>query len=101
MTEDPIAEPRPTAIEVVSRTVADEIVAAAFARIRELEGELAEAERARARAEVLDEGARFLLEQAEMLVDEAHAHRARVIGAARAEAAGIIDAIPAPTNGQQ
>lgn len=101
MTEPTGAQRRPEAIEVVPRAVADEIVAEAVATIRELEDELAEVEQANAHAKTLDEGARFLLEQAEALVSEAQAHRTRVIDAARAEAATILHAIPAPTNGQR
>lgn len=102
MTEPTVEDgQRPPRIEVVPRSVADRIVAEAAATILELERELEEVQQSVAGdAQRLDEAARFLLQRAEPLASEARAHRARVMNAARAEAATLIERIPAPTNGQ-
>jgi hypothetical protein len=90
-----------SAIEVVPQAVADEIIAEARATIRVLERELNEVQQAApSEGERIDVAADFLVEQAEALIDEAQAYRAKVMEAARAEAASIIRGIPAPANGQ-
>lgn len=99
---DPCRRPDLSAIEVVPRAVADEIVAEAAAAVLALERELGELEREDADATArMSEATELLIEQADVLIADAHAYRARVIDAARAEASRIISTIPAPANGTQ
>jgi F0F1-type ATP synthase membrane subunit b/b' len=48
----------------------------------------------------LEAEARYLIDQAEALVADAQQHRARVMAAARAEAARIIQTAPTAGNGR-
>jgi hypothetical protein len=79
--------------------VADEIIAEALETLTVLEQELAEAQAATG-PEGFEAEARFLIDQAEALVADAQQHHARVMAAARSEAAHIIQTVPTPGNGR-